>query len=197
MSPRPIGAALVLLAAVGLVAVGQPSTADRVRRRSAELDARLAAGEVQVSPPELLGLLHDNRVRLVLLDLRDEAEFNLFHLLGARRTTLAALEQRAGRAAALGAPTPRTVIVLMSRGEERAREGWRRLAAEGVLNVYLLAGGTDAWLAAFRPEGTELASALGARWPASRPAAAAAASMTFTPRVKIQLPKRAEGGCGG
>jgi hypothetical protein len=44
----------------------------------------LAAREVQIHPGELVGWAKaDDRLNLVLLDVRDEADYNLFHIQGA------------------------------------------------------------------------------------------------------------------
>ena len=78
------GAALVLL-------LGQPDSADKWARIELTKDAALAAREVQISPAELLNSREDNQINLVMLDVRDEADFNLFHLRNARHLPLASL----------------------------------------------------------------------------------------------------------
>ncbi len=39
---------------------------------------------MQIEPAELLSLIHDSRIKAVLLDVRDERYYNQFHIQGAR-----------------------------------------------------------------------------------------------------------------
>lgn len=207
MSPTPAraGAALLVLAALGLVARGEPDVQDLLGWRAAELDARLAAREVHVDPAEVLGLLHDGRAPLRLLDVRDEAEWNLFHLRDAARVALDDLQRGVAPALPAGA-----IVVVTSNDEARAEAAWRRLVVLGVPDVYVLAGGVNLWLDVFREGRLEAApsagddrlrhpfpAALGARWREARPPVDAAAGRAFTPRAHGARRARQEGGgCG-
>lgn len=205
MTITRVGAALLVLAALGLVARGEPTVADRLAWRADELDARLAAREVQADPAEVLALLHDGRAPVRVLDVRDEAEWNAFHLRDALRVSLDDLDR--GRAPALPAGA---IVVVTSNDEARAEDAWRRLVVLGVPNVYVLAGGVNLWLDVFREGRLDAApaagddrlrhgfpAALGGRWAEGRPAVDAAAGRTFTPHVKgARRAKMAGGGCG-
>lgn len=206
---KPLAALALLAAAAGLYAKGEPTLEDEVRRLAPELDRRLAAREVHVDPGELLSLMHDNRVRLAILDLRDERDWNLFHLVDARR--IPASHPATPEVRALD---PLAAKVLVSNGERRAEEAWRRLVAAKVPNVYILAGGINGWLDAYgvRPEGARaaaadspddtmrhrFAAALGDRYPFARPDPETAPKRAFTPKVRLARPaKGPSGGCGG
>ncbi len=199
------GAAALLALALAVAVRGQPTLEDRLARRAAELDARLAAREPHLDPGELLELVHARRAPLRVLDLRDEPDWNRFHLRDARRTTLAALEREPL------ALLPGAVVVVASNDEARAEAAWRRLVVRGVEPAYVLAGGVNLWLEVFArgrvdaapaPDGDDrlrhaLSEALGGRWPAARPPADAAAGRVFERKVRATGPRKVEGGgCG-
>ncbi|HOX42707.1 MAG TPA: rhodanese-like domain-containing protein [Myxococcota bacterium] len=203
------GALLALLLGAALWLFGSPSPEERLAAQAAALEARLAAGEAQLEPFELLELGHNPGLRLELLDLREENEFNLFHILDARRTTLPEL---ATPAFASGLPRD-AVVVLVSNGEGRAREGWKLLSAQRVPRVYLLAGGIHGWLQAFGFQARlgltrgdcplddcrryTFEAALGDRHPESDPGVQSLAGREFTRKVKLQASaRRKAGSCG-
>lgn len=214
MSPRSIKLTLALLlatGAIGLALHGQPTLEDRVRQMEAELEDDLREGRVQIDPGELLALMHDDRMRLRVVDLRDEAGFNLFHLLDSHRLTR---EQIAG---SWGEGLhPETVIVLVDRDGRRAEWAYQRLRARRFANVYLLDGGIGHWVEAFdqclrdghveeiRPaaypremERVLFPAALGAKHPLSRPARAALEHRSYEAKVKVDRPAATlSGGCG-
>ena len=181
---------LFLLAAFLLPVVGQPTLDDRVAAMAEELDAEFERGEVLIDPVEHLGLMHaqiqarPGRFRLVTIDVRDEADYNLFHLVDAERVALDALRGDAGRRLA-GEAYETAIKVLVSNDETRALDAWRLLRAQGVKNLYVLAGGMNLWLDVFadgeldaRPTSAPTADetlrhafgeALGSRYPYARP----------------------------
>lgn len=202
-------AGALFLAAVVVALIGQPTAAERWARIEAERGAQLAQREVQVHPGELLAILHDDAVRVRMLDVRSEADYNLFHILDAELVDPAALDTLA---AELGAEPANTVFVVMSNGEEEATEVWRTLVAQSVPNVYILEGGVNNWLATFAgeefkannalvsaPAGAlayRFDAALGARYPAAEPDPHAF-TLEYTPKVKLEVKRGPTGGgCG-
>lgn len=196
------GAALVLL-------LGQPDSADKWARIELTKDAALAAREVQISPAELLNSREDNQINLVMLDVRDEADFNLFHLRNARHLPLASLS--AAIPELLLEPAANTVYVLMSNDEAAATEAWKLLSAESVPNVYILEGGINNWLKTFASEDPQIQptptpaglerlvfrfpAALGDRYAASSPVVHE--KLEFVPKIKLQNKRGPSGGgCG-
>jgi rhodanese-related sulfurtransferase len=199
--------ALVLLA-VGTIVIGQPDTEARWNRIAAEKEQQLANRAVQVEPGEVLATMHDHRLKLVLLDVRDEADYNLFHLFGVQRVepgTLVEMSREWRHAAA------NTVYLVMSNDEVAATEAWKVLAAEGVPNAYILEGGINNWIATFGAEDGRIqpaasagqerlryhfSGAFGANYPASRPDANRY-HLEFTPRIELDMQRGpAKGGCG-
>jgi rhodanese-related sulfurtransferase len=210
-APRwaPLGAtALVALAVVALV-VGQPDNDDRWRLIEAEQVALLDQRAVQIEPAELLGLIHDTRIKAVLLDVRDERYYNQFHILGARHLPQGEV---VGAARELMLEPANTVFVTMSNDESAATEAWKKLKAESLPNVYILAGGVNNWIRTFSEESFvqerllrnrendapayRFDTAIGSRHPAAEPNPVAF-EFEYEPKVKLELKRAAEGGgCG-
>lgn len=189
--------------------IGQPDAERLITWNEGELNQRLESREVFIDPGELLDLMYNNQIPLTILDVRPEADFNVFHLLDSTRADLETLEniwpQR------LSADT---VVVVVSNDEQQAVEGWKRLAVHRNINAYILAGGINRWLDIYHDKkagvpGPEIAvrgdgrlrhefdAALGSRLPAARPAPDAVPPREFTAKVKVLKPVRMEGGgCG-
>ena len=205
---RLAGAGALAAAALAVAVIGQPDTADRWARLAPEKDALLASRAVQIHPGELLASMHDHRLNLVLLDVRSEADYNQFHLHGARRVEPA---QLAALSKELQLAPPSSVFILMSNDERTATEAWKVLVAESVPNVYILEGGINHWLATFAPGepgiahltaaaddqlSFEFRAALGSAYPAARPRPEDY-RFEFTPKIKLENKKGGGGGgCG-
>lgn len=203
------GAAGVLFAgAVGVLILGQPTAADRWSWISEDKEALLAQRQVQIHPGEMLDLIHDNQIKVVMLDVRDEVDFNLFHILDARHMPLAELPEIIEE---LHFEPVNTVFVTMSNDEKAATEAWKTLQAESVPNVYILEGGINNWIATFGDDDLTQGynkgagddqlcyifdSAVGSRYAAAEPDPHVF-ELEYTPKVKLEL-KRAptSGGCG-
>lgn len=202
-------AAGVLLGGALLVAfIGQPTTLDRWARIAPEKQQLLDQREVQIHPGELLGLMHDHKLKLVLLDVRSEADYNLYHLADALRVEPGSSVELVS---SLHLEPANTVIVVMSNDEAAATNAWKTLVAESVPNVYILEGGVNNWLATFaqdekrlRPLASggedvlryEFIAALGAAYPSSAPDPEHY-QLEYTPKVKLETKRGpTSGGCG-
>ena len=143
MIPRSllaVAAVLMPLAVVGAV-LGQPTAAEKVARFENILAEEIQSREYHIDPAELLELMYDGDIDLVVFDVRPERDYNLFHLADSVRVDPAALD-----ASFISSwPVP-AVKVVVSNGEAAAEQAWRSLRAQGMLNVYLLAGGLNFWL---------------------------------------------------
>lgn len=205
-----LGATLLLLASAGLAWHGQPTPSEKWGFLAPELELRLTERQVQIDPAELAELMHNNHIDLRLVDVRDERDWNLFHLWGAERIPpgeVVTHRQRFARLAENG------VIVLMSNDEAGATEAWKLvMATASQPNAYVLAGGINRWLAEFAPghhgrknsaPGTAdetlrhpIRWALGSRHPAAMPDAHHVKDLSFTSKVKLQKRVVMKGGCG-
>jgi rhodanese-related sulfurtransferase len=173
------------------------------------MEPLLTNREVQIHPGELLSLIHDDQLNLVMLDVRDENDYNLFHIPDAQRIPLDGV---AVQVAWLLTEPENTVVVVMSNGEVHASEAWKTLVAESVPNVYILEGGLNYWLDIFGGQGGDLRlaapisgdetlrhtfdAALGSKHPASEPDPDAF-DLEYTPKLKLERDQAPSGGgCG-
>jgi rhodanese-related sulfurtransferase len=143
--PRVVlaGAGALVAAAVVLAVRGDPTSEQRWRWLPAAVHQQVADRAMLASPAELVALRKDNALRVDVLDLRDERDFNLFHVGGARQLDADRLDVEARRM--LDEP-PSTITFLAGNGEEAPLEAWKALKARGVANVYVLEGGMNRWL---------------------------------------------------
>ncbi len=139
-----LGGALVAASLV-LVVHGQPSPEERFARMPAEVRRSAEERAVFVDPAEVVALRRDVGVQVVVLDVRDERDFNLFHVGGSRRASLQELESPSRLKMLLDQPST-TVTFLVGTGEAEAFTAWRRLTALGVPNLYVVEGGVNRWL---------------------------------------------------
>jgi rhodanese-related sulfurtransferase len=185
---KRIAALVLLLGTLALALVPDPGPREILERRSAELTARLDAGEVQIQPVELLDLMHDRSVRLRIVDVRDEGAWNWFHLVDAERAAGDALLTWGTRL------DWDEIVVIVDQDGSQAPDAWRLLQARDIHNSYLLDGGIDAWLAEFGG-GIVAASALGDRHPAALPDVHQA--LEYEAKVKrVGKAPVLSGGCG-
>jgi hypothetical protein len=206
---RYAGAAAIVAAAFAVLLVGQPSMEDRWARIAVEKEAQLSNREVQIHPGELLEKIHDHRLNVEILDVREEAQFNLFHLNHAIHMPL---DQVLDEAVDMRLAPANTVWVIMSNDETAATVAWKQLAASGVPNVYILSGGINHWLDYFYEEDAgvvKLASptaedqlrfqfpaAYGSRFNAANPDPHEY-ELEFEPKVKLEIKRGPLGsGCG-
>jgi rhodanese-related sulfurtransferase len=205
---RFAAAGALVVGAIGLIFIGQPTNAERWTQISSEKQVLLDDRAVQIHPGELLDLTHNNQIKVVMLDVREEVDYNLFHILDARYIPLGELHNIISE---LHFEPANTVFVTMGNDETAATEAWKILVAESVPNVYILEGGINNWIAAFgdddltktfnRGAGDDqlcyiFDAALGARNPAAEPDAYIL-ELEYTPKVKLELKRApASGGCG-
>lgn len=203
---RYIGALVFVAVAVVIFFIGQPTIEDKWNRIAEKNQPRLDNREVQIHPGELLKLIHDDTNNLVMIDVRNEADYNLFHIQDARRMDMADLHMTALELQNL---PDNTVIVVMSNNEIISTQAWKYFVAEKTPNVYILEGGINYWLDVFehgeyaaKPngQGKELThdfdAALGANQKAAEPDEHALEHVEFTPKVKLTKKVKRQGGCG-
>lgn len=204
----PAAGVLVALAATTAV-LGQPTVEDRWKMIEPEAQAQLDSRAVYISPAELLATMENVKLKTELLDVRDERDYNLFHIEDARQVPP---DQVVDEAQGLIALPGNTVTVVMSNDEAAATEAWKKLRAESVPNVYILEGGVNNWIRTFADQdfvrdrlipkhpldrlAYRFDYATGARHPAAEPNPHAF-DLKFEPKIKLEL-KRApvSGGCG-
>ena len=144
--PRSLAFAGTLVAAsMVLVVHGQPDPESKFARMGPELRRSVEERAIFVDPAEVVALRKDIGVQVAILDLRDERDFNLFHVGGSRRASLSDLESPERLKLLVDQP-PTTVTFVVGSGEAGALTAWRRLTALGVPNLYVVEGGINRWL---------------------------------------------------
>lgn len=138
-------AAALVLAAVVVMARGQPTPAEKFALLGQAAQRPVAERLVFASPAEVVALRKDLNLKVAVLDLRGEHDFNLFHVGGSRRVDPATLAQPEVLKPLLEAPAS-TVTFLVANGEGPALEAWKALKASGVQNLYVVEGGVNRWL---------------------------------------------------
>jgi rhodanese-related sulfurtransferase/uncharacterized membrane protein (DUF485 family) len=234
---RIVGAGAIFVLAVGVVLLGSPNLEEKYSRAkitrtvveapegatAEELqaiepvsvqmspDEALANREMQISPAELFTALHDQKLKPVMLDVRPEAEYNLFHIRGAKSVQISTLPALAKEL--IAEYTANRVIIVMSNDETSATQAWKVLVAESVSNVYILEGGVNNWIAFFgaddpsiegkvaSPINEQLAyifpAALGDRYECADPSPIEFEELEFEPKIQLQLKRdKSGGGCG-
>ena len=207
---RWAGAVALFAGALAVLLIGQPSTEEKWAQVSPVKAPVLEERKVQIHPGELLTSIADDRLQVVMLDVRPQNEYNLFHIQGAQNVTLQELAPAAAQLIATNAPN--RVVVVMSNDEATATEAWKTLVAESVPNVYILEGGVNNWLGIFAAEDPEIQqtstpagqeqlcfsfpAALGSRYLAASPSLHEW-ELEYTPKIQLELKRdKSGGGCG-
>lgn len=227
---RLVGAGALLALALGVIFIGAPSFEQRyqkltftrtetipqlegqepiVRTYTYSADQMLEKRLVQVVPAELFKSVYNQKINLIMLDVRSESDYNLFHIDGALHVPLDKLQSIVPDL--LSEPPANSVFVTISNDETAATEAWKQLSAASVPNVYILEGGVNNWISVFgAEEGFEIASskendmlgyifpaALGDKYESCDPNPIAYEHLEFEAKIKLQLKRdKSGGGCG-
>jgi len=140
------GAGALVAAALVLTVRGDPTPEQRWAWTGPDAKRAVEDRTLFVDPAEVVALRKDINVRTDVIDLRDEHDFNLFHVGGARRLDPAALARLSDETKRLVDRPGNAVTFLMGNGEAAALAAWRSLRALGAANVYVVEGGVNRWL---------------------------------------------------
>jgi rhodanese-related sulfurtransferase len=226
---RLAGAGALFVLALGVVFIGTPSFEEKyskltftrtettpqenadpiVNTYKYSADEMLERRLVQVAPAELFKTIYNQKVNLVMLDVRPESDYNLYHIQGA---TSVPVDRLPGIIPdLLTEPPANSVFVLMSNDETAATNAWKQLVASSVPNVYILDGGINNWIAFFgQDEGFQQAfsfgtdepgyifpAALGSRYESCDPDPIQYEELEFEAKIKLELKRdKSGGGCG-
>jgi len=170
----------------------------------------LANRLVFVTPAEAFKARYNQSMNPVYLDVRSEADFNLYHIEGAVNVPAERIEEIVP--VLLTEPPANSVFILMSNDETAAVESWKTLVASGLTNSYVLEGGVNNWIAFFgtddeplqpapNPAPDQLAylfpAALGDRYESCDPNPIEYENLEFEEKIKLELKRdKSGGGCG-
>jgi rhodanese-related sulfurtransferase len=207
---RVAGAAGLLALAVTVIFLGDAGPQEKWARVAPVQQPALEQRTVQIHPGELLASMGNDLLRTTLIDVRPEADYNLFHIRGAQNIPL---DELAGQLPGILANVhANSLYVVVSNDEAAASEAWKLMIAESVPNVYILEGGVNHWIATFATEDAEIQpatappgsdrlgyafpAALGDRYECARPSPHEW-TIEFTPKIKLQIKRdKSGGGCG-
>ena len=74
----------MLVVAFGVLLIGDASNADKYARIATAKEQQLSNREVQIAPGELLATIGNDTLKTMILDVRPENEYNLFHIHGSQ-----------------------------------------------------------------------------------------------------------------
>ena len=226
---RIAGAGVLFVLALAVVFIGTPSLEEKyskltftrtetispknadslVNTLTYSADQMLEKRLVQISPAEVFKTIYNQNVNLIMLDVRPESDFNLYHIKGAINVPINQLPVVIPDL--LTEPPANSVFVLMSNDETAATEAWKQLVASTVPNVYILEGGVNNWIAFFGEEEGFLSAsslgedeleyifpaALGSRYESCHPNPIEYEELEFEPKIKLELKRdKSGGGCG-
>ena len=227
---RLVGAGVLFAAAVGVVFIGSPSIEDRynsltftrtetVEQLNADpivntytytADEMLANRLVFITPAEAFKAKYNQAMKPIYLDVRSEADYNLYHIEDAVNVPFERIEEVIPLL--LTESPTNTVFVVMSNDETAAVEAWKYLSASSVGNVYILEGGVNNWIAFFGEADKALQSnpnagddelgfifpaALGSRYESCSPDPIEYEELEFEQKIQLQLKRdKSGGGCG-
>ena len=134
---RFLGIAALVLGALAAVA-GSPRLQSNARVDVAALARSVEGEDDHVTALELAEWIRARKSRLRVIDVRDSATFETYHIPGAERIPLSRLVSTSF--------APDETIVLYSDGGAHAAQGWVFLRALGHERVYFLRGGLYEWI---------------------------------------------------
>ena len=226
---RVAGAGALFVLALAVVFIGSPSLEEKyskltftrtesipqlnadpiVNTLTYSADEILQKRLVQITPAELFKTVYSQNVNLIMLDVRPESDYNLYHIKGALNVPLDKLPTIIPDL--LTEPPANSVFVLMSNDETAATDAWKQLAASSVPNVYILEGGINNWIAFFGENenfqplssigndqlGYIFPAALGSNYKSCDPDPVQYEELEFEAKIKLQLKRdKSGGGCG-
>jgi rhodanese-related sulfurtransferase len=226
---RVAGAGALFVLALAVVLIGTPSLEEKYSRltftRTETIpqlnadpivntvtyspDQMLEKRRVQITPAEMFKTIYNQNINLIMLDVRPESDYNLYHIHGALHVPL---DQLSGFIPdLLTEPPANSVFILMSNDETAATQAWKQLVASSVPNTYILEGGVNNWIAFFgKDEGFQAAAsleedqlgylfpaALGSRYESCDPNPIKYEELEFETKIQLQLKRdKSGGGCG-
>jgi rhodanese-related sulfurtransferase len=140
---------LILLIALLIWAVGQPTPEKKWASLHAKYQPQLDSREVFIHPLEYVKSWNDSSIKLVTLDFRSSTEFENFHLSSAKLATLNDLENKDFIYQLMQLP-PQGLVVIVAENDDVASKAWKWLKVQGIGNLYILDGGIQNWNQLFK-----------------------------------------------
>ena len=227
---RVAGAAALFAGALVVFFIGSPSLEDKynkvkftrtesipqlnadpiVNTYTYTADDMLEKRLVHITPAEAFKAKYTQIMNPIYLDVRPEAEYNLYHIEDAVNVPLDRIDEIVPLL--LSEPPANSVFIVMGNGEATATDAWKLLVGSGVTNSYILEGGINNWIAFFGTEeqalqpnpiagddelGYIFPAALGSQYESCSPSPVEYAELEFEAKIVLQLKRdKSGGGCG-
>jgi rhodanese-related sulfurtransferase len=218
---RVAGALVLLVGALAVFFIGSPSLEEKYNKVkftrteneqqvTYTADDMLANRLVYISPAEAYKAKYNQAMNPIYLDVRSEADYNLYHIEDAVNVPLARLEEVIP--VLLSEPPTNTVFIVMGNDETAATQAWKVLVAHSLQNSYILEGGVNNWIAFFGEDDKALQAnpnagddqlgyifpaAYGSRYESCSPDPIEYENLDFEAKIKLQLKRdKSGGGCG-
>ncbi len=141
-------AALLVILALVTLFTGQPDLEARwswIRVKELE---KIKKREVFIHPGEMMDTMNQPLLYKTILDVRNLEDYRKFHLQDALSIRQGSVED--GSLARMVNNKPENnVNIILSNDEKAALDAYKKLRAQGVINLYILSGGINRWLATF------------------------------------------------
>ncbi|MBI5352551.1 MAG: YeeE/YedE family protein [Chloroflexi bacterium] len=227
---RPVGAAILVAMGLAVFFIGSPSLESKYNKvkftRTESVpqlngdpvvntivytaDEMLANRLVFITPAEAFKAKYNQSMNPVYLDVRSEADYNLYHIEGSVNVPLDRINEVIP--VLLTEPPANSVFIVMSNDEAAAVKAWKILVGSSIQNSYILEGGVNNWIAFFgkddktlRPNpnagedqlGYLFPAALGSRYDSCSPNPQEYETLEFEAKIILQLKRdKSGGGCG-
>lgn len=143
-----IAAMLLIILALITFLKGQPGLEARWSWIKEEELAKIGKRDVFIHPGEMLDTMNQPLLYKTILDVRSEGDYRKFHLQDARSVKPKSVEDGSLVRMINNRPS-NNVNILVSNDEKAAVDAYKKLRAQGVINLYILSGGINRWLALF------------------------------------------------
>lgn len=227
---RIVGAVALFVGALVVFFIGSPSLEDKynkvkftrtetipqlnadpiVNTLTYTADDMLAKRLVFISPAESFKAKYNQAMNPVYLDVRSEADYNLYHIEDAVNVPLDRITEIVPLL--LSEPPANSVFIVMGNDETAATKAWKLLVGSGISNSYILEGGVNNWIAFFGTDdkalqpnpnagddqlGYVFPAALGNRYESCSPDPVEYEALEFEAKIVLQLKRdKSGGGCG-
>jgi rhodanese-related sulfurtransferase len=227
---RIVGAAALFVGALAVFFIGSPSLEakyNKVKFTRTETIPQLNADPiintytytademlekrlVYITPAEAFKAKHTQIMNPIYLDVRPEAEYNLYHIEDAVNVPLDRIQEIVPLL--LSEPPANSVFIVMGNDETAATKAWKLLVGSGVTNSYILEGGLNNWIAFFGEDDKALRvnpnagddelgyifpAALGSNYESCSPNPIEYEALEFEAKIVLQLKRdKSGGGCG-
>ncbi len=196
------GVAILLLAASATIFLGQPTPLERWKTVKPDVNKVFQENGHAIHPGELVEIWFDTRIKLNLLDIRNESDYNKFHLQDVKHLDSELMTET--ELVAMRYLDANVVHILISENGLEAEALWKKMKAYDINNVYILKGGMENWAKVFQhlmQTPVEPISGwngyLGSIHPLSVPDAHWIENLDYPKKVKLEFgAKVAQGGCG-